>query len=180
MSGHNKWSKIKHKKAATDAVKSKVFSKYVKLIYNAVKESNGDIKSPSVLTIVEKAKKENMPKENIERALKKASEKGASMEKVIYEGFGPEGVGIIVEAYTDNKNRTSPEIKHIFTKEGLSLGAPGSVSWAFSKNEDNQYTPNEGTEIDLSEDGYLKLENLINQFEEHDDVTDVFTSSKED
>ncbi len=178
MSGHNKWSKIKHKKAATDAAKSKVFSKYVKMIQVAVRDANGDPNSASVLSVVEKAKKENMPKENIERAIKKASEKGNSLEYVMYEGFGPAGVGIIVEALTDNKNRTSPEIKTIFSKAGFSMGAQGSVSWGFSKNSEGDWQPNEGTEISLSEEDEQKLEKLIETFEENDDVTEVSVNAK--
>jgi len=175
MSGHNKWSKIKHKKAATDAAKSKIFSKYVKLIQAAVKEANGDVNAANVLAVVEKARKENMPKANIDKAIKKGQDKdAAAMEEFIYEGYGPAGVGMIIVCMSDNKNRTAQEIKHTFSKNGYSLGAPGSVSWGFTKNDDMDWVPNEGTEVELSESDEEKLESLIEKFEELDDVNDVY------
>ena len=105
MSGHNKWSKIKHKKAATDGLKSKVFSKHAMLITMEVKKAHGDATSAGVLAAVERAKKDSMPKDNIDRAIAKgAGAGGASLEEVIFEAFGPGGVGIIITAVTDNNN----------------------------------------------------------------------------
>ncbi|MCD8528014.1 MAG: YebC/PmpR family DNA-binding transcriptional regulator [Candidatus Pacebacteria bacterium] len=110
MAGHNKWSKIKHKKAVTDARKSKIFSKLVRLIQVEAKKCGGDTASANLKAAIEKAKKENMPLENIERAIKKASE-GTDMFPVTFETYGPGGVGIIIEGLTDNNNRTNAEIK---------------------------------------------------------------------
>ena len=175
MSGHNKWSKIKHKKAATDAVKSKVFSKHSGLIAMESKKAGGDVSSPGLAAAIERAKKDSMPKNNIEKAVAKGcGEGGATIEEVLYEAYGPGGVAMIITAVTDNTNRTSPEIKHILTKADLQLGAPGSSMWAFTKVESN-YIPNSPT--DLSDGDGEKLAALVEAFEEHEDVQDVFTTA---
>ena len=175
MSGHNKWSKIKHKKAATDGLKSKVFSKHAMFITMEVKKAGGDVHSAGVLAAVERAKKDSMPKDNIDRAIAKGSGAGsAALEEVIFEAFGPGGVGIIITAVTDNNNRTAPEIKHIFHKAGLALGAPGSAMWAFTKTSDG-YVPQNPLELNDS-DGE-KLADLIEALEEQADVQEIFTTS---
>jgi YebC/PmpR family DNA-binding regulatory protein len=139
MSGHNKWSKIKHKKAATDSARSKIYSKYNKLIQVAVKNAGGDLNSASVLNVIENAKKENVPKDNIDRAIKKATGSDAeNLQEVMYECFGPAGVGILIKAITDNTNRTVTEIKTICSKNGASFATSGAVSWAFNMNEDRE------------------------------------------
>ncbi|MFT7644695.1 MAG: YebC/PmpR family DNA-binding regulatory protein [Candidatus Paceibacteria bacterium] len=174
MSGHNKWSKIKHKKGASDAQRSKLFSKHSTLITMEVKKSGGDINSAGVLTAIERAKKDSMSKDVIERALAKGSgAAAASLEEVMYEGYGPGGVAIIIEAVTDNNNRTAPEIRHIFSKAGLELGAPGSAAWAFSKTAD-VFSPNTPMEID--DVTGEKLADFIEKLEEQDDVTSVYTT----
>ncbi len=131
MSGHSKWSKIKHQKGATDAAKGKVFTKILRAIYIAVKESgNADPESNFKLRLaIEKAKEANVPKENIERALVKAkgSAEGANIEEVVYEAFGPGGVGIIILAVTENKLRTVAEVKNILDRGGGSLAGMGAV-----------------------------------------------------
>jgi YebC/PmpR family DNA-binding regulatory protein len=174
MSGHNKWSKIKHKKAATDAAKSKVFSKIVRLIQVEAKKSGGDTDSPGLKLAIEKANKANMPKDNIERAIKKASEAG-DVTPVMFEAYGPAGVGLIITALTDNNNRTSAEIKHLLTKQGASFGAQGSVSWNFTKNNEGDWEPN--TTMDLEDSDLEKLGRLVDAIEEHDDVQDVYTNA---
>lgn len=175
MSGHNKWSKIKHKKAATDAVKSKVFSKHAAIIAMEVRKAGGDANSAGVLAVVERAKKDSMPKENIERAIAKGSgASGAALEEVIFEAFGPGGVGMIITAVTDNNNRTAPEIKHIFTKAGYQLGAPGSAMWAFTKTSEG-YVPT--NPLDISDEDGEKLSTLIETLEDNDDVQEVFTTA---
>lgn len=177
MSGHNKWSKIKHKKAASDAVKSRIFSKYSRLITMESRRVNGDINSPSLLAIIERAKKESMPKDNIDRAVLKGKDvSGAALEEVVFEGYGPGGTALIVTAVTDNNNRTFQEIRHIFTKSGFQLGTPGSAMWAFTKKE-SSYLPN--NPVNLSEADGEALGDLIETLEEHDDVQDVFTSADE-
>ncbi len=171
MSGHNKWSKIKHKKAATDAVKSREFGKLVRLIQVEAKKSGGDIQSPGLASAIAKAQKTNMPKDNIERAIKKASEAGDS-QSVLYEAYGPGGVGMIITGLTDSTNRTNAEIKHILTKNSGSLGTQGSVSWNFIKNEDQEWIPQ--STIEISEEDGEKLSSLIELLEEHEDVQDIY------
>ena len=176
MSGHNKWSKIKHKKAATDSARSKVFTKLVRLIQVEAKLSDGNIESAGLKMAIEKAHKANMPKSNIERAIKKASEMG-DVQSVMFEAYGPAGIGMIITALTDNNNRTSAEIKHLLSKQGASFGAQGSVSWNFAKNmETGDWEPQTTMEID-EKDGE-KLERLIDAIEEHDDVQDVYTNAE--
>lgn len=175
MSGHNKWSKIKHKKAATDAQKSKMFGRLVRLIQVESKKSGGNIDSPGLRLALEKARKANMPSDNIERAIKKGSESGADMQEVVFEAYGPGGIGMIITGLTDNNNRTSQEIKHILSKNGGSLGAPGSVSWNFSKNEERDWVPN--TTLSIDEETGEKLESLIEAIEEQDDIQDIYTNA---
>lgn len=175
MSGHNKWSKIKHKKAATDAQKSKIFSKHAALIAMESRRAGGNLTSPGLVAVIERAKKDSMPKENIDRAVAKgAGVGGAAFEEVIFEAFGPGGVGMIITAVTDNNNRTSPEVRHIFTKAGYSLGAPGTAMWAFTKTADG-YVPQ--NPIELNDTDGEALANLIEALEEHDDVQDIYTTA---
>lgn len=178
MSGHNKWSKIKHKKAATDSARSKVYTKYSKLIQVAVKNAGGDITSASVISVIENAKKENVPKDNIDRAIKKASGSDAvDLQEVMYECFGPAGVGILIKAVTDNTNRTVTEIKTICTKNGASFATSGAVSWGFTMDDNREWKANEGTELEISEEDGEKLNNLIELWEESDDITDIYTNA---
>jgi YebC/PmpR family DNA-binding regulatory protein len=173
MSGHNKWSKIKHKKAATDAKKSKIFGKLVRLIQVEAKKAKGDVNSPGLKTAIEKANKENMPKDNIDRAIKKASESG-DVSTVTFEAYGPGGVGLIIEGFTDNNNRTSSDIKHILSKNGTSLAAQGAVSWNFT-HEGQDWKPN--STIDLSDADLEKLSKLVDDLEDNDDVQEVYTNA---
>ncbi len=175
MSGHNKWSKIKHKKAATDGLRSKLFSKHAALIAMESRKASGNVTSPGLVAAVERAKKDSMPKENIERAIQKGSGSGsAALEEVIFEAFGPGGAGMIITAVTDNNNRTSPLIKHAFVKAGYQLGAPGSAMWAFTKVDD-KYLPN--TPLEINDSDGEKLANLIEALEEQEDVHDIFTTA---
>jgi YebC/PmpR family DNA-binding regulatory protein len=175
MSGHNKWSKIKHKKAASDAAKGKLFSKYSTLITMEVRRAGGNADAAAVQTAIERARKEAMPKENIERAIAKGQGVGgASLEAVMFEGYGPGGVALIIEAVTDNINRTAPELKHLFTKAGYAIGVPGSALWAFRKT-DTGYTPI--TPIEIDERTAEALSDFVTTLEAHDDVTEVFTSA---
>ncbi len=135
MSGHNKWSSIKHKKAREDAKRGAIFTKLIKEITIAAKLGGGNIESnPRLRMAVEKAKEANMPKQNIEKAIKKGTGElpGVSYEDVIYEGYGPGGVAIIIEATTDNRQRTTASVRHILSKFGGSLGETGCVSWMFN------------------------------------------------
>jgi len=174
MSGHNKWSKIKHKKGASDAARSKVFSRLSKLITVESKLANGDVSSPSLATAIESAKKENMPKDTIDRAVKKGTDKdAASLDAVMYEAYGPGGSAIIIESLTDNKNRAAAEVRHALSKQGLELAAPGAASWAFTK-EGAVWTPN--STLDLSDDDLEKLSKVVDEIEEIEDVQEVFTN----
>ncbi len=175
MSGHNKWSKIKHKKAATDAQKSRIFSKHSMLIAMESRKAGGDINSPGLAAVIDRAKKDSMPKENIDRAVAKGTGAGAaSLQEVMYEAFGPGGTAIIITAVTDNNNRTAPEIRNIFTKAGLQLGTPGTAAWAFTKTSTG-YTPQ--NPIELSDKDGEKLANLIEALEEQNDVQDIYTTA---
>ena len=136
MSGHSKWSSIKHKKAATDAKRGKIFTKLIKEITVAARMGGGEIEiNPRLRSAVLAAKSENMPKDNIERAVKKGTGEleGVNYEESIYEGYGPGGAAVLVESLTDNKNRTVADIRSIFGKNGGNLGENGCVAWMFDK-----------------------------------------------
>lgn len=174
MSGHNKFSKIKHKKASSDAKKSKVFSRYSKLITLESKKCNGDANSASLARAIELAKKENVPKDVIEKAIKKGTDAtAASLEGVMYEAYGPGGSAIIITALTDNKNRTAAEIRHSFSKAGYELATPGAASWAFNKTGEGYVAQ---TPMELSEDDMEKMVNLYDALDEHDDVQNIYTN----
>ena len=136
MSGHSKWSTIKHKKGAADAKRGKIFTRILKEMTVAARLGGGDpAGNPRLRSAVAEAKANNMPKDNIERAIKRGTGEieGAQYEELTYEGYGPGGVAVIVEALTDNGNRTTPEIRRIFEKHGGNLGTPGSVKFQFEK-----------------------------------------------
>ncbi len=178
MSGHNKWAQIKHKKGITDAKKSKVFSKLSRSISVEAKLAGGK-DSPGLRAAIEKAKKVNMPKEVIDRAVKKGSEPSANMEAIMYEGYGPGGAGIIIETLTDSRNRTAQEIKHIFSKNGFSLGGMGSAAWAFDKENTPEgiiWKPK--NTIALSDKDLELLEKLVDELEDNDDVQEVYTNAE--
>jgi YebC/PmpR family DNA-binding regulatory protein len=137
MSGHSKWSTIKHKKGAADAKRGKLFSKLSRAIMVAAKEGGADPGTNLALqNAIEKARSYSMPKDNIERAIAKGTGEGAdgsSFETIVYEGYGPEGVAVLIEALTDNRNRTASEVRHLFSKHGGNLGASGAVAWQFER-----------------------------------------------
>jgi YebC/PmpR family DNA-binding regulatory protein len=137
LSGHSKWSSIKHKKGAADAKRGKLFSKLARAIIVAAKEGGGDPANNLALqNAIDKAKSYSMPKDNIERAIAKGAGEGtdgSAFETIVYEGYGPEGVAVTTEALTDNKNRTASEVRHIFAKFGGNLGTSGAVAWQFER-----------------------------------------------
>jgi len=136
MSGHSKWASIKHKKGALDAKRGKIFSRLIKEVTVAARLGGGDpAGNPRLRTAIQACKAENMPKDNIERAIKKGTGEleGTTYEEVNYEGYGPGGVALLVDCLTDNKNRTVADIKHIFDRHGGNLGEPGCVAWMFEK-----------------------------------------------
>lgn len=147
-----------------------------RLITAESKRVNGDVNSPGLATIIETAKKENMPKDTIERAVKKGTESGTiAMDAITYEAYGPGGVAIIIEALTDNKNRTAPELRHLLSKRGLELATPGAAVWAFTK-QGTSWTPNQT--MDLSDEDLEALSELVDALEDNDDVQEVFTNAE--
>lgn len=177
MSGHNKWSKIKNKKAVTDAQKSKIFGKLVKFIAVESKKAKGDVNSPNLRAAIEKAKAANVPSENIERAIKKgAGGEGGETEQITYEAYGPGGCALIIEALTENRNKAAQEIKHILSKNGYELAAPGSALWAFEKQMGSGWLPK--TSSPISEEDGQKLDTLIGELENNDEVQEVFTNAE--
>ncbi len=175
MSGHNKWSQIKHKKGASDAAKSKLWSKIAKRIIVESKISNGDVTSPTLRTWIEKAKEANMPKDNIERAVKKGVANDAeALESIIYETYGPGGAAILIQTLTDSRNRTAQEIKHLLSEHGCELASPGSAAWAFTK-AGNSYEAS--TTVALSDEDNEKLVRVLEIIDAHDDVEDVYTNA---
>lgn len=176
MAGHNKWSKIKRKKAGTDAEKSKVFSKMARAIATASRQTNGDTNSPILRTAIEKAREFNMPLDNIERAVKKGSGADAeSMENITYEAYGPGGTALVIEALTSNRNKAAQEVKFILSKHGFALAAQGSATWAFKK-ENGEWIPN--MTVPLSSDDEKILEALIEELEDNEEVQDVYTNAE--
>jgi YebC/PmpR family DNA-binding regulatory protein len=137
MSGHSKWHSIKHKKGAADAKRGKLFSKLARAVTVAARDGGGDPDhNPTLATAIQKAKDASMPKDKIQKAIDVgtgAGSDGAAIERVLYEGYGPAGVAVLVEALTDNRNRASAEIRHAFSKHGGNLGEPGSVAWIFER-----------------------------------------------
>jgi YebC/PmpR family DNA-binding regulatory protein len=136
VSGHSKWSSIKHKKAATDQRRGKQFSKLLRAVEVAAREGGGNVDGNATLaSAVQKARDFSVPMDNIERAIKRGTGEieGVRYEQVVYEGYAPGGVGVLVEALTDNRNRTGQEVRHVFTKLGGSLGDPNSVAWQFDR-----------------------------------------------
>ena len=178
MSGHSKWSQIKRQKGVTDAAKSRTFSRFARLITIEAKKAGGNLSSPGLASAIERAKAANMPKDNIERAITKGASKDAGdLEQVVYEFYGPGGTALIVDALTDNKNRTTQEIKHLISKNGYELGAQGSAMWAFAKSGDGTLSPNEPL-MDLNEEDEESLGKLLYLFDEHEDVQQVYTNAR--
>jgi YebC/PmpR family DNA-binding regulatory protein len=167
MAGHSKWASIKHKKKAVDAKRGQLFTKLSRAITVAARDGGDPESNPSLALAVQKARDASMPKDNIERAIAKgtgADSEGDAYESVLYEGYGPGGVAILVEVLTDNRNRTGSEVRHLFTKHGGSLGEPGSVAWTFEKkgevvvdggrySEDDLLTAIDAGAEDLAMDG---------------------------
>ncbi|MFN2443513.1 MAG: YebC/PmpR family DNA-binding transcriptional regulator [Thermoanaerobaculia bacterium] len=176
MSGHSKWSTIKHKKGAADAKRGKIFTRLIKEITISARLGGGDPEgNPRLRAAIAEAKANNMPKDNIDRAVKRGTGEleGASYEDITYEGYGPGGVALIVEALTDNTNRTTPEIRHMFEKAGGSFGTPGSVKFQFDRKGYFAVEKNATTEDRLME---VALEAGADDLQTDDaDVFEVYT-----
>lgn len=169
-STHKKLGKM----ADNNEKKSKVFGKLAKLISLEAKKAAGNLNSPGLKAAIEKARKENMPSDNIERAIKKTD--GADLQPVLFEAYGPGGVGIIITALTDNNNRTAQEMRHLLDLHDTSLGGVGSVAWNFSKNPEGAWIANMKTE--MSDADMEKLRELVDALVDQEDVQDVYTSAE--
>ncbi len=176
MSGHSKWSKIKHKKQFTDARKGKIFSKMAKMIAVAARKGGDPNMNPTLRIAIEQARSVNMPNDNIERAIKKGTgeDKGNQLEEITYEAYGPNGTPLIIEAVTDNKNRTLSEIKHILSNLGGKLAESGSVKYLFDKKEED-WIPKYSTEV-TDEKLKEQLEKLFEALDEHEDVKEIYSN----
>lgn len=176
MSGHSKWSTIKHKKEATDQKRGKVFSKLLAAISAAAKsEPNPDF-NPRLRTAVEKARGASVPADNIERAIKKASDASQALEELTFEAYGPGGVAILIEAISDSRNRTVAEVKKIINECGGKWAESGSVTWAFERESVSADWKPKFTQ-ELGEEDKNKLKDFIDALEEHDDVQKVYTNA---
>ena len=176
MSGHNKWSTIKHKKGAADAKRGKIFTRILKEMTVAARMGGGDpAANPRLRAAIAEAKSNNMPKDNIERAIKRGTGEleGATYEELTYEGYGPGGVALMVEVMTDNTNRTTPEIRHMFEKHGGNLGTPGSVRFQFERKG---YFAIEKSVIDEDKLMEIALEAGADDLQSGDDAHEVYTS----
>lgn len=176
MSGHNKWSQIKRQKGAADAAKGIAFGKLAKRITIESKAANGDVSLPGLRTVIEKARQLNMPKDRITAAVAKGiSNEAGSLESVTYESYGPGGAAILIDALTDNRNRTVQEIKHILSKNGLVLASSGSAAWAFEKTNDGFEAK---ITVPLTETDSDALMKILEQLDEQDDVEAVYTNAE--
>ncbi len=179
MAGHSKWAQIKRQKAVTDGTRAKVFARFARLITVESKKAAGNQNDPGLQTAIERAKKANMPKDNIERAVAKGiSKDSGGLEQVVYECYGPGGTAIIIDALVDNRNRTTQELKFLLSEQGLSLASPGSALWAFTKSPEGIFTPNEPL-VDTEGEDEQKLSALLSELDERDDVQRVFTNARE-
>ena len=175
MAGHNKWAQIKRQKGKNDGAKSNLWGKLGKRIAVESKKAKGDLSAPGLRTIIETAKKTNMPKDTIERAVAKGiSADAADLEAITYEAYGPGGAAIVIDTLTDSRNRTAQEIKHLLSEQGLALASPGSALWAFEKNAEG-YSPK--TTVSLTEEDDEKLMKILEVIDEHDDVENVYTNA---
>lgn len=181
MSGHSKWATIKRKKAVLDSKRGKIFTKLIKEITIAAREGGGDVNgNPRLRLAVDNAKSQNMPQDNIERAIKKATGEleGVTFHELTYEGYGPAGVAVLVEVATDNKNRTVAEVRHLFSKNGGSMGENGSVAWMFDrkgiislptegKKEDDvmEIVLEAGADDLTTEEDYFEVQTTVESFE---------------
>jgi YebC/PmpR family DNA-binding regulatory protein len=175
MSGHNKWSKIKNRKAVTDAQKSKIFTKMVRLLTVEAKKAQGNVNAPGLAAAIAKARGENMPNDNIERAVKKGATDPASMDAITYEAYGPGGCAMIIEALTDNRNKAAQEIKHILSLNETELAGMGAATWAFEKTHEG-WIPK--TTVTLGDEDGAKLGALIDALEENEEVQAVYTNAE--
>ncbi len=180
MAGHSKWANIKRKKEKTDAAKGKIFTKLSREIMSAVKQGGPDPQANFRLRLaIDQAKAANMPNENISRVIKRASggEDGTNYEEVVYEGYGPAGVAVMVHAMTDNRNRTAGDIRHLFSKNGGSLGQTGCVSWLFEQK--GVFSIERSKELDSDQLMMVALESGAEDFREEEEGFEIITKPED-
>jgi YebC/PmpR family DNA-binding regulatory protein len=177
MSGHSKWSTIKHKKAAVDAKRGKAFTRLAKEITIAAREGDGNPEfNPALRLAIDKAKKANMPNDNIDRAVKRGTGEieGGELVEIVYEGYGPHGVGILIECVTDNKNRAVAEIRHALNRHNGNMATSGAVSWQFTQK--GYFATSQ--KVDEDEFFMLAAEAGAEDVQFSDEVTEVFTEKE--
>ena len=176
MSGHNKWSQIQHRKGIADVKRGALFSKLLAAISVAAKQEPNPNSNPRLRSAVEKARANKVPQDNIDRAIARASE-AKNLEELLIEAYGPEGVGLLIEAITDNKNRTTSEIRHLLDEHDAKMATPGSVQWSFVPPAGGTMEWKAKFQQPVSEEGKKKLLELVVSLEEHGDVQKVITNA---
>ena len=174
MSGHSKWKQIKHQKGAADQKRGELFSKLLKAITIAAKSDPNPQFNPRLRAAIREAKEGNVPSDNIDRAVKRASERSEALEELLLEGYGPGGIALLIVAITDNSNRTVPEIKRIFADHGAKWAEPGSVRWAFTPPPAGGEKWQAKFPQAVGAGELEKLGELVRDLEEHDDVQNVY------
>ncbi len=178
MSGHSHWAGIKHKKGVADQKRGQLFSKLLSAVAIAARDEQNPQFNPRLRTAVEKARENNVPSDKIENAIRRASEAKENLEELLLEAYGPEGVAILIEAITDSKNRTVAEIKKILSDNEAKLAEPGSVLWAFERvKTDSGLTWKEKFKQDISPDANQKLQKLIEELLDQNEVQEVYTNT---
>jgi len=178
MSGSNRWSKIKRDKKKKDKKRSKKFSKLVKKIEHEARRCDGDRDDPGLQQAIDEAKEADMPKDNIEDAIERATKESEGAKEITYEAYGPGGCQLVIEAETDNRNKSAAEIRHILDKNGYDLAEPNAVVWAFEKSHDDDgyrvWSPT--STMRLSDDSHNELEKIVDELKDNPEVRTVFTN----
>jgi len=177
MSGHSHWSGIKHKKGVADQKRGQLFSKLLNAVAIAARDEQNPQFNPRLRTAIEKARENNVPSDKIENAIRRASESKENLEELLVEAYGPEGVAILIEAITDNKNRTVAEIKKILSNHEAKLAEPGSVRWAFEQIKDDSHGKwHEKFKQQITDEAKEKLQKLIEELLDQSETQEVYTN----
>jgi transcriptional/translational regulatory protein YebC/TACO1 len=180
MSGSNRWSKIKRDKKKQDKKRSKKFSKLVQKIQSEARRCDGDRNDPGLKQVIEQAKEADMPKDNIDSAIERAITEKEGSKEITYEAYGPDGCQLVIEAETDNRNKSAAEIRHILDEHGYDLAEPNAVVWAFEKSHDDDgyrvWQPT--SQMELSDDQKQELKEIIEDLNDNQEVRKVFTNTE--